>query len=123
MGKAMKNETKSVNSVKREGLRSLLRRGAIPDDGEAVKKREAVERSPIRSCLVSTILLKNEPVLRKQSSEDVNERIWMSLVSVFDQTFFKSLRHGANPCGGNSAVELIPSGEREECICAENIKN
>jgi|GEM_PF-5730075 len=36
----MKIETKSVKSVKSKGLRSLLRRGAIRDDGEAVKKRE-----------------------------------------------------------------------------------
>ena len=82
MGNAMKNESKNVKSVKSEGLRSLLLSGAIRDDSEAVKKREEEERSIMRSCLLNTILLKKEPVLRK---------IWMSLASIFAQTFLKSL--------------------------------
>ena len=59
---------------------------------------------------------------KKLISEDVNEKIWMSLASVFDQTFQKSLMRGANPCGGNSALELFPLRERE-VFAQENIKN
>ena len=65
--------------------------------------------------------MKNE-TKKKLISEDVNEKIWMSLASVFDQTFQKSLMHGANPCGGNGALVLIPSGERE-VFAQKTIKN
>ena len=66
------------------------------------------------------LFMQGESIRCEVVMEKVTERC--TPTKSFDQTFSKSLMRGANPCGGNRALELIPSGERE-VFAQKAIKN